>query len=234
MKALPLILLGVFSSGSGASAKWVTWSSEAFSDFRDSFGNPLDETFIIQLGFFEDVLGTPFTPDKDNVSDWITQWRVFDQASLNLSDGFFSAEAGIDGSGASTSQFADNDLGLNFSYQDAYIWIRNSDTPGPGAEWFLARSSEWVLPPGSEDCCDKTTPVQWSITDLNPQSGTPVTPVWGGQSGQYGEGERALTDPAYTLQTFTFIPEPSSSLLVALAAGALLLRRGRPGRPAAE
>jgi hypothetical protein len=224
MKNFITALAWVVAGTSGVHAMTVSWSSELFSDFRDSFGNPLDETFTIQLGFFENVLGQAFVPAPNNVTDWTQQWRVFDQASLNLGLGYFTSEARVNEDGMSSSGFAD--LGLNFEGQQAFIWIRKGDDPVPGSEWFLAGASSWVFPEGSDECCDTTLPLQWSITDLTPEGGGSVTPVWGGQTGTKGSGFYATTDPGYTLQTFTFVPEPSAFLLT-MTGSLLLLRRKR-------
>lgn len=222
-----LSLVCATAAVSGAHATTVSWFSEIISDFRDSNGNPLDETYTIQLGFFEDVLDQPFTPGTDNVTEWVQQWRVFDQASLNLGEagGYFSAEANVNADGTSSSPYAN--LGLNFQGQEAYIWIRKGDEPVPGTEWFLAGAPSWTFPNGSDNCCDPTPPVQWSISDLYPETGSSVTPVWGSQSGLIGSGSYTQTDSGYTLQTFTFVPEPSAFLLTLTGTCLLLLRRRR-------
>lgn len=209
------------------------------SEFRDSYGHLLDNTFRVQLGFFEDTLAGDFVPDESNVANWVTQWRVFDEASINLDgDGsdYFTSEAwvGFDGksyvnSGGAPVLNTDegtNTLGLNYTGQTAYIWLYNQKTPAPSAstEWFLARMTDWILPAGSNDCCDTTLNLQWSISQLDTAN---VTPIWGAQSGEIGDGH--YTDPTpgvYDIQTFTFIPEPSS-LLLAVLGSSLLLRRKR-------
>jgi hypothetical protein len=50
--------------------------------------------------------------------------------------------------------------------------------------------------------------------------------VWGRQNGVIGSGEFSTTGTT-GLQTFTFVPEPSSALLTAVAAGFLVCRRRR-------
>lgn len=225
MKSIVSALCCVVVGASGAHAMAVSWGSELFSDFRDSYGNPLDETFVIQLGFFEDVLGAPFVPDAGNVVDWAARWKVFDQATLNIGLGYFSSEARVTAEGAGTSPAAD--LGVNFIGRQAYLWIRNGLEPMPGTEWFLATAAEWIFPQGSDECCDTTMPLQWSISDLNPDGGEAVPPVWGGQTGRSGSGTYTTTSPDFSLQTFTIVPEPSA-ILIAMSGGLLLLRRQRP------
>jgi hypothetical protein len=73
----------------------------------------------------------------------------------------------------------------------------------------------------TDDCCDTGT-IEWSVSDLD---GSDV-PVWGRQNGVAGSGVYSSSDPS-TLQTFTFVPEPSSALLAVLAGGLILLVRRR-------
>jgi hypothetical protein len=213
----------------------VSWGSEYLSDLRDSYGNPLDETFKMQLGFFEST----FTPDASNTSQWASHWHVFDQASSNDPansfdplTGYFTRESiAIDSNGQSTSPYAD--LGLNFTGKEAYLWTYNNKTPGAGSEWLLARASDWVFPTGAATgCCDSELPLQWSVSDFS--SGTPVVPIWGGQGEQRGAGSYTVTDNSYTLQTFTVVPEPSTALLTILGTAFALLRRRRHPMPAVK
>lgn len=110
---------------------------------------------------------------------------------------------------------------MSFAGLDAYIWIRNGDDPVPGTEWLLTRASNWTFPTVGGDCCD-TGVVEWAVSDLDPGD----VPVWGRQNGVIGSGEFSSTGTG-GLQTFTFVPEPSSAILTAIAAGLLVLRRRR-------
>lgn len=229
---LQKILLGLPAAivlATPASAIQINWGSAVDSVFRDSTGTPLDETFAIQLGYFESVLGEPFVPTATNAAEWSSHWKVFDQAAFNPEEGYFTSSAVMNSTGGSSY----SPLGVDFSNQEAYIWIHNTETPGPTAEWFLGRSATasastaaWNLPAKpADDCCD-TTVLEWSVTDLD--SGD--TPVYGKQGEQTGAGVFSDNAPGYTLQTFTFapVPEPSSSLLLALGGMAVALRRRRP------
>ena len=121
----------------------------------------------------------------------------------------------------------DNGLGLDFSNQDAYIWIHNTETLGTNTEWFLGRSSTstaWHIPDKVADCCDNRAPLEWSVSDLRPGD----VPVYGKNGTVEGAGSYTVTGN-YTLQTFTVVPEPSSSLLLALGGVAAVLRRRRTG-----
>lgn len=215
-----------------AQATPVSWGSILPSDLRDSYGNSLDSTFFMQLGYFEST----FTPDSNNTSNWAANWHVFDQAayyglddpanSFDPANGYFARESiGIDETGQSLSPYAE--VGLNFTGQDAYLWTFNLNTPGVGTQWLLTRANGWVFPAGSVvGCCENELPLQWSLSDLDTE-----TPIWGGNGGQRGAGTYTDTNvnyANYALQTFTFIPEPSTALLAALGLAFALMRRSRP------
>lgn len=68
MKTLPVFSFFLLLVQS-AIASGISWSSLTLSEFRDSYGNLLDETFHVQLGFFEDT----FVPNTGNVADWVTK-----------------------------------------------------------------------------------------------------------------------------------------------------------------
>ena len=222
-----LLLPTAIALATPASAIQINWGDEVDSNLRDSFGNSLDATYAIQLGFFEKVLGQQFVPNAANAADWSSHWKVFDQAAFDPLAGYFASTVMLNADGTSSSSFADNDLGLDFSNQDAYIWIHNSETPGTTTEWFLGRSSTgtaWHIPDKVADCCDNRAPLEWSVSDLT----LGKVPVFGKQGTDTGGGSYTVTG-TYTLQTFTFVPEPSSSLLLALGGVAVALRRRRTG-----
>jgi hypothetical protein len=145
---------------------------------------------------------------------------VFDQAAYNQANGYFTGTAGMadDGTGLSSHATA----GFSFEGLSAYIWVRNGDDPVEGTEWFLARADSWVFPDAVPGCCDNEPNAQWSVSELD---GGDV-PVWGSQGGITGNGSYTVTGN-HSLQTFTFVPEPSSPLLSALAVALAVLRRRR-------
>ncbi len=204
-----------------ATGAWLSWGSEVFSDFRDSYGNTLDGTYYIQIGFFEAALGEQFGPSRENTSEWGSRWRVFDQASYNADIGYFTSTAKLTETGGSSSEYAD--LGLNFSGKEAYLWIYNDRNVATGSEWLLARAGDWIFPRSGPGCCDSALPTEWSVSDLSIE-----TPVWGASGGNYGDGFNTVRDANYTLQTFAVVPEPASPVFAALPAIILTLaRRGR-------
>ena len=204
--------------GATAQGQTIEWGSYSGIDMFDSAGNILDDTFIFQLGAFTDN----FTPDETNYQDWFANWMVFDQAVYNEADGIFmpSVAPQMQPDGTSNSLFLSPGA-TSFVGMDAYIWIYNSEDPVPGTEWLLVHAGDWVFPEYDPDCCGGF-PLQWSISDLD--SGD--APQWGSHSGSTGPGEFTYTGP-FDLRTHTFVPEPSSLMLVFLGSG-LLMRRRRP------
>jgi hypothetical protein len=206
---------------SRAPGQTLDWGSPVGTDIVDSQGNPISNLFVIQIGAFVDG----FTPDENNVSDWLANWRVFDAASYNPTLMYFTSVGSMNDDGTGTSPHATS--GFSFGGLDAFLWIRRGDTPVAGTEWLLTRAvsgdpeSTWEFPNPTPGCCDNEPNLQWSVSDLDGDD----IPVWGSQGGVHGSGHYTVTG-GYTLQTYTFIPEPSSLVLATLSA-ALLLRRRR-------
>ena len=189
-------------------AQTLNWASPVFSTIVDSEGVTLDETFTFQLGVFE----PGFTPEEANVTEWVDNWVMLDQADYNPSLGYFTA-----------SIFLKDvpDYGTVFAEKQAYLWIRNQTAIGPDTEWFLGRAGSWVLPKEILGCCGNALPVEWSVSDLGS-----TVPDFGSQGGIEGPGV-IVNSGDYSLQTATFIPEPGASVLVILATMMLLGRRRR-------
>jgi hypothetical protein len=215
------LLLAVL--GSPLCAQTLNWGSPIGTLITDSNGDGVDDTFIFELGAF----ALDFTPDEDNVEDWALNWKMFDTATYNPAFGYLTSTVHVVGdvSGGVTSSNPAADPG-NFSGLVAYLWIRNSDQPVEGSEWLVVRADNWTFPVTAGDCCD-TSVIEWSISDLD----TGDTPLWGRQGGVSGPG---VYTPGTTgtpgMQTFTFVPEPSSALMAGLAAIAAVMRRRRNDR----
>jgi hypothetical protein len=217
MKRLLVLLTAVcFAAGATSSqAQTLNWGSEAFSDLTDSNGNTLDESlFVFELGSF--VNG--FVPDDSNTDEWFLNWRVFDTASYEQDNGYFSSTVYIENDVTSSNPSAST---ISFAGLEAYIWIRNDEDPVEGTEWFLARASDWTFPTTGGDCCD-TEVIEWSVSDLT----TTDIPEWGRHGGTEGPGEYTVTGTT-GLQTYTFVPEPSTAIMAAIAGLGLVLRRRR-------
>ena len=211
--------LAISCAGSLLHSQTLDWGSEVFSDLVNSEGQVLDNTFIFEIGAFTDG----FTPDENNVQDWVTNWRAFDRAAYDSFFGYFTSTVQMLDDGTSASPHASSGA-PSFEGLNGYLWVRNSDSPEEGTEWFLARADSWVFPNAIPGCCDNEIPFQWSVSDLELTN----VPVWGSQGGTSGAGEYTTTGP-HSLQTFTFVPEPSSLAMAGMAA-CLLLRRRREHR----
>ena len=202
-------------SASPAQGQTLNWGSEVFGSFVDSDGQALDDSFIFEIGTF----AAGFDPDAGNTADWIGNWRVFDRAEFNPSLGYFTSAVNMLDDGTSDSPFMTPGA-TGFEGLVAYLWVRNSNDPVPGTEWFLGRAGSWIFPAAIPGCCDDGPPLEWSLSDLNGSD----TPEWGKQGGVNGGGEFTYSG-SEQLQTHTFVPEPSSFMLALLGCGLLWIRR---------
>ena len=200
----PLFALSFIVGTIDVHSQTLNWASFTNSTIVDSEGDPLDSTFLFQLGVFD----ASFVPEESNVGEWSGKWTTFDTAdySYNAVDlGHFA--------GSQVIQEVPNYAAM-FQGLKAYLWIRNAS----GTEFFLASAVSWTFPVAETDCCP-TGVTTWSISDF----GT-GTPIWGSQNGNDGAGE--FTPGPYELQTHA-VPEPSFSLLGMVGCGVMLLRRHR-------
>jgi hypothetical protein len=212
--AIMILALG-FASVGVARGQTLNWGNELGDGVTDSHGNPIDSMFVIEIGaFFDD-----FVPNDGNTEDWIANWQVFDRAVYNADLGYFTSEVYIQNDVTSSNPSAST---LSFAGLSAFLWIRKGEDPVEGSEWLLARADDWTFPLIGGDCCN-TEVVEWSVSDL---SGGAVLPVWGRQTDQEGFGEYT-TISGTGLQTFTFIPEPSSSMMGMIAVFGMVMRRRR-------
>jgi hypothetical protein len=206
-------------------AQQIDWGSTVFSDLVDSEGNVLDNSFVFQLGAFD----PGYDPSANDPVDWLSHWEVFDEADYNgieepVDDGiygYYTSTANMEPDGTSDSP-EESPGASSFEGRQAFIWIRNGDNPEPGTEWLVVTTSSWVFPTVVPGCCGGALPLEWSNSDLTAFD----IPLWGSQGGIPGPGEYTVTGP-YTQQTFTFVPEPGSVLLVGLGGILLTMRRKR-------
>ena len=142
-----------------AKSQTIEWGSVAFNSFQQSNGDPLDSSFIIELGTFDNL----FTPTNSNVVDWLVNWEVFDTATFSTVTSSFSSTADMNSAGG--SEAPTGNANFDFEGMQAYIWIRNEDAPSPTAEWYLADDPSWVYPTALDDCCNNQPPLQWVIAN---------------------------------------------------------------------
>lgn len=206
---LKLVALLLAFGVSSARSQTLDWGSLTQSTIVDSQGDPLDTTFLFQLGTFD----VDFTPTQSNLGEWSANWRVFDTAAYSndpINLGYFTGTENVQ----TVSNYESMFEGLQ-----AYLWIRNTaDT-----EYLLVTTSsvKWVFPALVEDCCPNGEVTQWSVSDL----GSDV-PIWGSQLDNHGGGIYDGSGGPYDLQTHV-VPESSSSMLALLGGCLALVRRRR-------
>jgi len=229
MAAMALCLMAPRTSAQALNVAQINWGSLDFSGIVDSNGNALTaDNFFFDLGAFK----SDFTPTESNVADWAANWYTFDRATYVMDSPYTAVFASsylmYDGSPGGIDSTGSNFESLGIS-RDAYIWVYNGTIPEHGTQWFLARASNWDFPEITGLCCDNDPPLEWSMSDLTSLD----VPLWGSQLGIEGPGERAHFRPLADLQTYTFVPEPSSALLVGLSGLVMAFRRNRQPKKAA-
>lgn len=217
MKILHALLtaLIVALAAPGTHAQTLNWGSEVGTPITDSDGLIPDENFLFELGAF----APGFDPSESNLEEWRLNWMVFDTASYNPLFGYFTSTVHVEEDVTSSNPAASPE---SFAGLVAYLWVRNNDEPVEGSEWLLVRSDEWIFPETGGDCCD-TSVIEWSISDLDGAD----TPLWGRHGNVSGPGGYTTIIGSTGLQTFTFVPEPSTALLAAIAGLGLAVRRKR-------
>lgn len=202
----------------------VSWGS-SFNDLLfTSTGQPLDESFIFEVGTF----ATGFLPTLHNSNQWDANWKVLDRAVQPASEGwnvpqqFFVGTVEHLPDGRSDSLAADP-ADVFLMGETVYLWVYNSKAIVPGSEWALVTDSDllgnlanlWRIPDPGDPV---GTSYDWQLLDAD-------TVILGGVNGIQGAGDFSVDPGTFSLQTHV-VPEPGSSLLVLLGfAGALLSRR---------
>lgn len=208
----------------------IDWGSSTIVDtITDSTGAPISSsTYAIELGGFS----SGFVPTQANVDDWLANWQVFDAVTDPDSDSgdFFIAGSGTDARFAGTD-FLDidqtslsedgNGTDIFAVGSQAYVFIRNSDVTNPNSEWLLYTSQsgeDWEFP--AVQGGQTQVPLTWFAGEADEV-------VFGGIHDAAGPGEFTSTGTDFLLRTHTFVPEPSTALLVLAASCALGCRRRR-------
>ncbi|MDB6120910.1 MAG: hypothetical protein JWO08_4691, partial [Verrucomicrobiaceae bacterium] len=136
LKALAIAASLLLGTAVSSHARSINWGSAVDDTLLYSAGGSLGDDVVFQLGSF----GTGFTPDASNMSQWLPNWKVFDQAAApassgwNSAEGLFSSTATLNSDGTSTYlspyTFAEG--------EQAYIWAFKVDqTLANGGEWAL-------------------------------------------------------------------------------------------------
>lgn len=232
-----LALVAFVSTAQATTINWGTY----FDPFRttsllfDSDGNPLDDTYVFELGTFGS-----FIPTESNLSDWSANWKVFDR--VKLGDGWISSSGTIGHNATLEEDFTTSNAALSQTTvftpgEQAFIWAYQdaSGSPSPSPifspdfEWALLTDNDglngddWLMPSPSGHLA---LSLDWRIEDAT------FSPFGGLLDTQY-DGDYSSTPGAFILQTHTNpVPEPGTALLLALPA-ALGLRRRRAALRAA-
>jgi hypothetical protein len=208
---------------SDAEANSIEWGSEAFGTGITSTGGSIDG-FNFELGTFGS-----FIPDETNIPLWRSSWKLLDSTTYNPSTKVFTDTAtlvyDVNTSTWSPSatdvpppsnQFAEG--------EQVYIWVYNNTNMDATTEWgvYTRKNSvdplnpDWVLPAGPGD---QTALPQYMFTpDVNntPFGGTPTST---------GPGDYVPPSDQFSYQTHSFVPEPGSAILLAVAGSMCLVRR---------
>ena len=215
-------------------AQTIDWGSDVDSVFIDSQGYTLGTGYTFELGAFD----SGFDLAKNPLATWFAHWNVFDAAAYDATNGYFTGTAQMLVTGLSNSpdlRMSSDTTDPNttsFSGLEAYLWIRNDSTTMEkwgGSEWLLVRSADWFFP--TYGCCNPALLLEWSVSDLLPAN----VPLYGWQKSPGSDQVVGKVDTTFTssssggfLQTGTYLPEPSSAVMVlVLGAMAVLDRRRR-------
>lgn len=222
---LVLLLGGLVSA---QAAMNIEWGTPLMNDpLYDSYGDPMTDDFIWQLGVFADNAGNQVDPNSIDPASWADYWVIFDQADFDTTSPFSPAVLGsatIQNDGTSSSSYAP--ASFDFSGMDAYVWAFKTDQDYKwGLEWLIYRSEDWTMP------TDPTTPPDPEAEWINVDLAQTDIPLWGNQNGvidaDTGNLSYASNPQLYQpidndlLQSYTVIPEAKTYV-----AGALLLMLG--------
>lgn len=225
MKLLRSLLLVLLLPLGSAHARTISWGGAVGDSMYLSSGPLMDDSMIFELGYFSGG----FVPTVGNMDYWQAHWQVFDRATAgsgwNSTDPFLSRTPTLEADGTSSSAPPLPDYVFPESGQ-AYIWAFHTDqTFQVGLEWALITNDssdgnsddDWLFPAHS----DQTgLPLEWRFS-------TASLPVFGTLNDIEGGGERTSVAASTEFQTHTLtaIPEPSSALLLGVAAALLGMRR---------
>ncbi|NCF90600.1 MAG: hypothetical protein GWQ05_06505 [Verrucomicrobiaceae bacterium] len=134
-------LILTFLLADPASGGQVDWSSSAFSIHQTSEGTALDDSFIFELGAFDDS----FVPNSANTAEWAAYWRVVQRAPYNPSTQIVAGSFVIE----------TNDTPFNSASQ-GYLWGLSLVHPG---EWVLLTNPSWNWPMAG----GANPPVSWTV-----------------------------------------------------------------------
>ncbi len=215
-----------------AHAVTLHWGSAAGDFIYESDGTSAVDpgSFNFELGTFSDG----FDPSANPLSSWASNWHRLDIGTYNSTTGFLTGSVTLNAAPAPDGSILDGnatDTASFFFGKDAYVWIYNQNsTVDETLEWVLLANptgdgsdpeTAWTFPTAGEADA-RSDVIDFRISDPG------VTPLFGGENKgtpSTGDGISTGTPTTFALQTFTIIPEPSSTFLLALGVLTLFARR---------
>lgn len=123
----------------------VDWSSSAFSIHQLSNGTDMDDSFVFELGAFNDG----FAPNSANTAEWAAHWRVAQRAPYNPATQIVAGSYVIE---TNAPPFDTASQG--------YLWGLSLDHPG---EWILLTNPSWNWPMAG----GANPPVSWTVPNAS-------------------------------------------------------------------
>ncbi|MGK0190480.1 MAG: hypothetical protein ACI9R3_006307 [Verrucomicrobiales bacterium] len=155
-----------------------------------------------------------FSGREGNIAEWSGFWQPFDEATdanegFNVPDDFVNRTNTLNVDGTTPVSPFDLD-GYNFFDEKPYVWVFNAKDVDAGSEWALYTDSSWVFPSSSPESGPTSHPYRLNNAD---------TVVFGGiNDSSSATGSRTFAPEKFSIQTHA-VPEPSTAMLICLAAG---------------
>ncbi|NNM28972.1 MAG: hypothetical protein HKO57_05585 [Akkermansiaceae bacterium] len=250
-RCLPLLALPLLAAPASGATVEIDWGTsfvlERVIQSDGSAITPYDgdatwgpNEFKIELGAF----AVGFTPTVANLEDWVANWQVFDAITVpdaDIADGF-SSGAGETASFAGNATLLDGQTSDSEDYvagtfpagTQSYVFIRNRDTVGTGAEWILytneSGAEPWTFP--DTTAVPAPTPRSWDLVDADTAVVGAINgpDSLGGGTNSVGGGTYDTSGPTdYIIRTHNVasLPEPSPALSLLFGLSIIGLTRRR-------
>lgn len=181
-------------------AQTVNWGNTPGDTNLQSDGTSALDGFHFELGTFT----SGYDPLAHQPNVWGDDWITLDAAVYNSGAGYFSDR----------HMFTNDD----YAGQQGYIFVYNDLTGTESSEWFMTTDASWIIPATGGG--QPALPLEWRIFNSGEV-------LYGQKPGDKGPGDGTDPPGGYQLQTFTFVPEPGTSLLFGVLMSAVLFRRSR-------
>jgi hypothetical protein len=211
----------------------IDWGSAVADQLYTAGGTAITASYQFELGTFE----TGFAPDATNTALWEGKWRLIEQGDFNAPLQYAAENSLLTASGPNLiwerDQTGDESAPLSnpllFSPgEQVYVWAFSGKTIDTTTQWALVtgngttQDTDWQLTAGLGDPLATTR--AWRLSNAD-------TVVFGGLNDLQGPGSYGSTPTSFTLQTALVIapiPEPGTTVMLAVGAALCLQRRRRP------